>query len=1014
MGTKFFKRGAAVGAALALALAGVGLTGFQSGRGPSAEAVELESVPVSVKDAPPTAAGPKKGDNKYIVGTMGTNENGERVHVTDIEGIKKEITPGGGKGATMSVVPEPPARPGGVDNTPVILAGDDIAFRIGVAYYNGGINYVPKMKYISTYQGNREDVYSGDELTAVIQDENLSFGPNNEWWPSDCAPDEDEEGYSETYYGGWCRGLGVFEYTLESVLPPAGKFGEPATTAGADKSRTVWFSFQGKHLDYAYMSGPVESPTGESASTSVHVRAIDPKIEVAKEVCSTGTGCAVDSADAPVKDADQDSAGEWVESAVIPSDSTTVQWRITVTNTGNAPLKDVHTAQDNWGYTDSADKGKSTTNSCEDLDFGTLAVDEVKSLVCESDITESLEGTLRNSINVNGTLEEDFTDPEGNDLRDRLRGNPEKGETGAAVGVIGSNTDIAEVSMPKPNIKLTKYVCDKGGVAGSADCALPTGTELSKLGGVGSENADGTFAEVAGQSQTATPGWKKEGTVAYGEDAQWLIVVSNTGNIDLNEISIEDTPSDVAGTSGDWKDIPTTVTLVPGESTAFTGTTKNVTRTEVPDRTLDASQAGSNHGEPEYALNSAIVTNEAIATAKDTFKKPVTSNKSSAEISTILFAIGDFMWYDDNRNGQQDGETPLVGQKVYLIQDGEIIDETETDANGYYVFDELTAGDYQILFTKPAGWMWTSQYAVNTESDSNANPATGLSEIVTLGLGLSNMKDSTDTSIRGDYVVKAALIDPTIDAGIYQAQPRIKVSKFVCDNKGDPKVACDVPSLESDPELLYWMAGRGEMLPDGTYEETASSSAGTIWKKEATIELGSTATWMIIVTNTGNVPLVDIELKDEITKDGVGITEWVSGVDENMYRPPLEPGESIVYTLQSKNVTNTNAYKVGIDPGSVPDHGEPMYYTGKDVVNTISATGLAWDPDIEDYLIGPDGEIMLAISNISNSEVNVLAPLVMAGGIALSSMKNVQVAGLGFLLLYGLVALVIYRRKVTV
>jgi hypothetical protein len=84
--------------------------------------------------------------------------------------------------------------------------------------------------------------------------------------------------------------------------------------------------------------------------------------------------------------------------------------------------------------------------------------------------------------------------------------------------------------------------------------------------------------------------------------------------------------------------------------------------------------------------------------------------EDSAQI-TMCFpgVIGDFVWYDgwcNESNGVQDlGETGLAGVKVSLYDHGgdTSIRDTTTDANGYYYFDWLKPGCYDIVIDPPTG-----------------------------------------------------------------------------------------------------------------------------------------------------------------------------------------------------------------------------------------------------------------------------------------------------------------------
>lgn len=70
-----------------------------------------------------------------------------------------------------------------------------------------------------------------------------------------------------------------------------------------------------------------------------------------------------------------------------------------------------------------------------------------------------------------------------------------------------------------------------------------------------------------------------------------------------------------------------------------------------------------------------------------------------------LGSLGDYVWVDKNRNGIQDGNEPGVANVVVRLYKadetgaiGEAIEETTTDAYGYYVFEQLLADRYVVEF----------------------------------------------------------------------------------------------------------------------------------------------------------------------------------------------------------------------------------------------------------------------------------------------------------------------------
>lgn len=106
--------------------------------------------------------------------------------------------------------------------------------------------------------------------------------------------------------------------------------------------------------------------------------------------------------------------------------------------------------------------------------------------------------------------------------------------------------------------------------------------------------------------------------------------------------------------------------------------------------------------------------------------------------------IGNYVWYDINRNGVQDapstGEFGAAGIKVELYNSSNaLLQTTYTDRNGFYYFAVAT-GSYYVKFSGiPAGLKFTSQGGGTTSTDSDSNPSTGITATFTISSGVNNI-----------------------------------------------------------------------------------------------------------------------------------------------------------------------------------------------------------------------------------------------------------------------------------
>ncbi|OQX24902.1 MAG: hypothetical protein BWK80_18415, partial [Desulfobacteraceae bacterium IS3] len=115
-----------------------------------------------------------------------------------------------------------------------------------------------------------------------------------------------------------------------------------------------------------------------------------------------------------------------------------------------------------------------------------------------------------------------------------------------------------------------------------------------------------------------------------------------------------------------------------------------------------------------------------------------------------IASLGDYVWYDTDRNGIQDSEeSGVAGVTVNLLDPAagnKVISTTTTDGSGYYRFSDLKPGTYSVEFVKPADYTFTTADSTSDSTDSDANTETGRTAQVILTAGEHN---------------------PTIDAGLF-------------------------------------------------------------------------------------------------------------------------------------------------------------------------------------------------------------------------------------------------------
>ena len=101
-------------------------------------------------------------------------------------------------------------------------------------------------------------------------------------------------------------------------------------------------------------------------------------------------------------------------------------------------------------------------------------------------------------------------------------------------------------------------------------------------------------------------------------------------------------------------------------------------------------------------------------------------------------SIGNRVWHDRNLDGLQDDNEPgvrAVDVALFkLVNGGEptMIDRQTTNALGSYRFENLSDGDYYVVFSPDEFWQFTSTKVGNDDENDNDADATGVTEIITI------------------------------------------------------------------------------------------------------------------------------------------------------------------------------------------------------------------------------------------------------------------------------------------
>lgn len=109
--------------------------------------------------------------------------------------------------------------------------------------------------------------------------------------------------------------------------------------------------------------------------------------------------------------------------------------------------------------------------------------------------------------------------------------------------------------------------------------------------------------------------------------------------------------------------------------------------------------------------------------------------------------MGDYVWFDSNRDGIQDStDIPLAGVTLTIttaeggpVRDvsGNVVTTTVTDGSGKYTFDNLPLGRYRVTVTAPAGFRPTRAGVGASATDSSTGFA------LSVNLNVDGQRDPT-------------------------------------------------------------------------------------------------------------------------------------------------------------------------------------------------------------------------------------------------------------------------------
>ncbi|PJI86372.1 cadherin domain-containing protein [Yoonia maricola] len=264
-------------------------------------------------------------------------------------------------------------------------------------------------------------------------------------------------------------------------------------------------------------------------------------------------------------------------------------------------------------------------------------------------------------------------------------------------------------------------------------------------------------------------------------------------------------------------------------------------------------------------------------------------------------SIGDTVFIDANGNGAfDDGEETLAGVAVSLLDDaGNEIAATTTDADGQYLFDDLDAGTYSVLFDEVDGFDFTTTDAGGDDTvDSDADQTTGQTGDIVLDIG------EADLSVDAGFVAENVAPVAVDDAGTTCALKTTTIDVLANDT-------------DADGDVLTVATVNGVTLATGE-STTLDSGAVVTLNESGTLDYDSTNA--VIDGVAAADMLVGTTYEDSFTytiSDGQGGTD--DGQATVTVNGELNTVDTIADTLPTEAVVVQGGFAVGAGYSSTID-----------------------------------------------------------------------------------------------
>jgi protocatechuate 3,4-dioxygenase beta subunit len=264
-------------------------------------------------------------------------------------------------------------------------------------------------------------------------------------------------------------------------------------------------------------------------------------------------------------------------------------------------------------------------------------------------------------------------------------------------------------------------------------------------------------------------------------------------------------------------------------------------------------------------------------------------------------AIGNYVWYDSDRDGIQDAaESGVPGVVVKLLDgNGTVVMTTTTDASGYYLFESLTAGNYSLEFVPPSGYSISPQDVGGTNgNDQSANG----------GAADSDVDPATGRTVETN--LQAGETDRTWDLGIYLDEPPAAIGDRVWYDTDRDGIQ-DVGERGVAGVTVQLLNASGAVVATAVTDQKGNYLFGNLLPGDYAVQFVPPAGYTISPQNSGSNPALDSDVDPATGRTAA--TNLVAGEtdrtwDLGIYLPtePAAIGDRVWYDSNRDGIQNAD------------------------------------------------------------------------------------------------------------